>query len=125
MISAHSFRHNAGMSLRRYGGEYVGYLFFFKLYLAVVQRLYYGERFHMYSFLSEISAAVLECLFNYETHSDEFRARLLNEFHDAFGSIAVGEEIVDEKHPVVFVQIFPAYDYIVLSLFGERRHRED
>ena len=74
MISAHSFRHNAGMSLRRYGGESVGYLFFFKLYLAVVQRLYYGERFHMYSFLSEISAAVLECFFNYETHSDEFRS---------------------------------------------------
>ena len=53
----------------------------------------------------------LESFFNQEAHSLQRCSGLIYKINDAFGGIAVGQEVVDEKHFVFLSQIVAAYAY--------------
>ena len=57
-----------------------------------------------------------------ESHAHQFRASLLHQVHDAFGSVSVGKEVVDEKHLVAGREKILADAYVVRALLGERIH---
>ena len=49
---------------------------------------------------AQLVTTMLEGFLYDESHAHQFRASLLHQVHDAFGSVSVGKEVVDEKHLV-------------------------
>ena len=65
---------------------------------AVVQRVDHGQRFDVYASVPQDAAALLESLFDNESHAGELRPGLIDQFYRSPCGVAVGQEIVDEQY---------------------------
>ena len=102
------------------GGVFcVAHLVFFYFDGAIVETFNDGQRFHVYAEFSEFIAAMLKFLFNEESHSNDFSFCLFGQIDDTFGSVAIGQEVVDEENLVALFQIIAADTYAVGALLGE------
>ena len=62
---------------------------------------------------------MLERLFDYESGSRELGSGLAHEVDDAEGRVAVGQEVVDEQHPVALAEVVSADADVVVPVLGE------
>ena len=85
----------------------------------IVQTFDNGKRLDLYPLLTQAIAAVLERLFDEETHSCQFGSRLLHQVDNAFGCIAVGKEIIDEQHFIARAKIVTADTDLIRAAFSE------
>ena len=70
---------------------------------------------------TQIIAPMLESLFYEESHPGQFGSGLTNQIHHTLGRIAIGQEIIYEKHLVARLQIILAHAYIIRIVFGKRK----
>ena len=85
----------------------------------IIQAVYNGQGFYMDALFAEFVAAFLKGFFNQESHALQGCACLPHQLHNAERGVAVGQEVVDEKHSVLRAEVFAAHAHGVVLAFGE------
>ena len=74
----------------------------------------------MNTLLTKFVTSMLKGFFYDEAHAHQFGSGLFHKFHDAFGSISVGQEIIDEKYPVARTEKVFTDTYIIGAFIDVR-----
>ena len=79
-----------------------------EFYSAVRQRLYASERLYANTLLTKVFTAILERLFDKESHTDKLGSGLIYQVDYALCGVTICKEIVDKEHAVALAEIFAA-----------------
>ena len=73
----------------------------------------------MYASVPQDAAALLESLFDNESHAGELRPGLIDQFYRSQCGVAVGQEIVDEQYAVAGGEEITAQADVVFAFLGK------